>query len=101
MQVFVTGTVALLLVASSIGMAQTRLLRASRPETFDSAAIDANGDLAIVRSNGPTVVVRKEGEQTSFSPPVLSSGHSAVAAQAMFANCCTSYDIPLQLVVYS
>ena len=101
MRVFLTGTVALLLVASSVGVAQTPPSRASRPETYDSAAIDANGNLAIVRSNGQTAIVRKEGEQTSFSPPVLSSGHSAVVAQAMFANCCTSYDIPLQLVVYA
>jgi hypothetical protein len=33
--------------------------------------------------------------------PVLSEDRSAVAAPALFKNCCTSYDIPLQLVVYS
>jgi hypothetical protein len=32
---------------------------------------------------------------------VLSDERLAVGAQAMFGNCCTSYDIPLQLVIYS
>ena len=32
---------------------------------------------------------------------VLSDDRRAVGAQAMFANCCTSYDIPLQLVIHS
>lgn len=52
-------------------------------------------------TDGRTVTVRTEGEQTSFSTPVLSSSKTAIAAQAMFPNCCTSYDIPLQLVVYA
>src|SRR5205085_2397995 len=38
MQVFVTGTVALLLVASSIGMAQTRLLSSGHSVVVYSAA---------------------------------------------------------------
>jgi hypothetical protein len=41
------------------------------------------------------------GNQTAFEKPVLSDDRRAVGSQAMFANCCTSYDIPLQLVIYS
>jgi hypothetical protein len=52
-------------------------------------------------TGGQTVTVRKEGEQTSFSAPIMSPSKAAVGAQAMFPNCCTSYDIPLQLVVYA
>ena len=43
----------------------------------------------------------KEGEQTAFGEPSVSADGTAVGAQAYYANCCTSYDIPLQLVVYS
>jgi len=32
---------------------------------------------------------------------VVADDRRAVGAQAMFGNCCTSYDIPLQLVIYS
>ena len=90
---WLTRTIALLFLTSGSGTI--------RAETYRSATIDVNGNLAILGSNGATVLVRKEGEQTSFSSPVLSSTQIAVGAQAMFPNCCTSYDIPLQLVVYA
>jgi hypothetical protein len=70
-------------------------------ETYLSASIDANGSLAVTTADGRTIVVSKEGEQTSFGEPTLSADRSAVGAQAYYANCCTSYDIPLQLVVHS
>lgn len=70
-------------------------------ETYISATIDANGYLSIVTVNGKRVLIRKGKKQTAFSTPQISSAKTAVAAQAMFGNCCTSYDIPLQLVVYS
>ncbi len=41
------------------------------------------------------------GRQTTFEKPVISPDRRAVGVQAMFKNCCTSYDIPLQLVIYS
>src|SRR5262249_27446112 len=95
-------TIALSIFASCVAAAQTPVPPpAARPETYESAAVDPNGNLVIVKSNRQTVIVRKEGEQTSFSQPALSSSKNAVGAQAMFANCCTSYDIPLQLGVYS
>ena len=88
-------TVATLVVlANSIAIAQT-------PEMYQSAALDTNGNLSIVATNGGTVTVRKEGEQTTFAAPVISSSKAAVGAQAMFPNCCTSYDIPLQVMVYA
>jgi hypothetical protein len=100
-RVFAVTATTLFVLVSGIAMAQTRVSREPRLETYESAAIDANGDLAIVTTEGRTVTVRKEGEQTSFSAPVLSSSKAVVGAQAMFPNCCTSYDIPLQLVVYA
>ena len=89
--------------------AQT-LPRQAVAETYESADIDADGRLRIVTTEHKTIVVPKGGfsragetfgTQTEFGGPLISADKRAVGAQAMFANCCTSYDIPLQLVVYS
>lgn len=82
--------------------AQSRHAGALQPtETYDAAEIDGNGDLSIVKANGQRITVRKDSGQTVFEDPLVSSAKTAVGAQAMFHNCCTSYDIPLELVVYA
>lgn len=86
--------------ASAVALAQTRQADAPRGDIYNSAAIDAQGRLVITSSRG-TIVVPREGEQTSFGKPIVSPARTAVGAQAEFRNCCTSYDIPLQLVVYA
>jgi hypothetical protein len=89
-----------LLLLPAVAPAQTRAADA-RVETYESVAIDAEGSLVIITSDHRTIVVRREGEQTSFTNPTISSGRTAVGAQAEFKNCCTSYDIPLELVIYA
>jgi hypothetical protein len=74
---------------------------APQVETYQSATIDAGGSLVITRSDREFIVVPKQGEQSSFSEPIVSSARTAVGAQAEFPNCCTSYDLPLQLVIYA
>jgi hypothetical protein len=74
---------------------------ARRAETYESAAVDSNGELLIIASDYRRIVIRKKGEQSSFQKPIVSPDRSAVGAQAEYPNCCTSYDIPLQLVVYA
>ena len=79
-------------------------------ETYESVDIDADGNLRILTSDQRTIIVPKgglpktqesSGKQTAFQKPVLSHDRRAVGAPAMFKNCCTSYDIPLELVIYS
>jgi hypothetical protein len=94
------GMVALSLCVST-GDAQTRSTPARRGETYQAVAIDARGNLVITTSDRRTVVVPKEAEQTSFEAPLLSSNRTAVGTTAKFPNCCTSYDIPMKLVVYA
>ena len=83
---------------------------AASTETYESADIDDDGNLRILTSDRRTIIVPKGGSpkagesfgrQTAFGQPVLSDDRRAVGAQAMFENCCTSYDIPLQLVIHS
>jgi hypothetical protein len=96
----VFGIVVLLLLPD-VSPAQTRPADTRRVETYQSVAIDAKGSLVITTSDRKTILVPKEGEQTSFSEPMLSPARTAAGAQALFPNCCTSYDIPLQLVIYA
>jgi hypothetical protein len=84
-----------------ISPAQTPQADSPQIQTYQSVAIDANGSLVITTTSQKTIVVSKAGGQTSFAKPIVSSARSAVGAQAEFKNCCTSYDIPLQLVVYA
>jgi hypothetical protein len=107
---------ALVLIVSACVLVQIHPLaqvsRASRgaAQTYESATVDPAGNLRIVTADHKTIVVPKSrtrkrgdefGNQTEFSTPVISEDRRAVGAQAMFKNCCTSYDIPLQVVVYS
>jgi hypothetical protein len=95
------AAVIIALCTVSTAMSQLRSAAPQLAETYESATVDRNGHLTIVKTGGQIVLVRKEGEQTAFSAPVISPARTAVATQAMFGNCCTSYDIPLQLVVYA
>jgi len=81
--------------------AQTRPTNLPRVETYQSAAIDADGNLVITRADQEKILIAKVDDQTSFEALILSPDRTAVGAQALFANCCTSYDIPLRLVVYA
>ena len=93
--------VLVLLILPEVSSPQTPPTDARRVETYQSVTIDAKGSLLITTSDQKTILVAMEGEQTSFSKPILSSARTAVGAQAEFPNCCTSYDIPLQLVIYA
>jgi hypothetical protein len=85
----------------------TRATSAQRAETYESVTIDSNGSLRITTSGHGDIVVPRDGElatfgkQTAFAKPILSPGRTAVGAQAEYGNCCTSYDVPLELVVYA
>ena len=107
-------TVSVLLVCAFITLEAAAQAPRQAPiastETYESADIDGDGNLRILTSEQRTIIVPKGGsprtgesfgKQTAFEKPVLSDDRRAVGAQAMFGNCCTSYDIPLQLVIHS
>jgi len=89
-----------LLYAVIVSAEQRRGARLQRIETYDSVALDASGALRITRSDGRVIAVPRQKEQSSFEGPTISSDRTAVGAHANYPNCCTSYDIPLELVVY-
>jgi hypothetical protein len=107
---FVLLVVALVEIQVAPQTPRSRQASTASTETYEAIDIDADGDLRILTSRNKTIIVPKGGSpkagesfgtQTAFGKPVLSNDRRAAGAQAMFANCCTSYDIPLQLVIYS
>jgi len=70
-------------------------------DIYASAAIDDQGVLHILTKGGREIVPKKEREQVGFSKPQISEDRRVVGWLADFPNCCTSYPIPLKLVIYS
>ena len=68
--------------------------------TYRSAAVAPSGDLVVTTSGGNSEAIPKQGDQTGWEKLLISGDKTAVGALALYSNCCTSYDIPLQLVVY-
>lgn len=107
---FVLLVVALITIQAAAQTPRSRQAPTASTEIYESVDTDADGNLRILTSDRRTIIVPKGGspkagesfgKQTAFENPVLSDDRRAVGAQAMFGNCCTSYDIPLQLVIYS
>ncbi len=79
-----------------------------RGEVYEAATLGNDGDLHIMTTNGRQIVVAKSDDKRSvetqrayFETPVLSRDRRAVGSRVFYPNCCTSYEIPLTLVVYA
>jgi hypothetical protein len=83
---------AALVTVASPGVAADRYIR---------AVVNEAGALRIVTSDGRAIVLPKEPEQVEFGEIAISPDGGSVGWVALFPNCCTSYPIPLKLVVYS
>ena len=60
------------------------------------------GDAVVVSTRDRRqIVVAKDADQVGLDGLAVSSDHSAVGWLAMYPNCCTSYPVPLKLMVYS
>jgi hypothetical protein len=76
-------------------------------ETYAEANIDANGQLRIVTAAGhvirpgPLPARPNVGDQVGYDQVAISPDRRLVGWLALYPNCCTSYPIPLALVVYS
>lgn len=93
------------IAVTGIGVATAQ---GQRGETYAAATLGQDGELHITTANRREVVVAKSGDTRSvetqpayFENPVLSNDRRAVGARVFYPNCCTSYEIPLTLVVYA
>jgi hypothetical protein len=71
------------------------------PDTYASAAIDADGQLRIRTTDGRVLTPPKEGGQVGFSRAAVSPDNRAVAWLTLYPNCCTSYPLPMNLLMYT
>ena len=70
-------------------------------DIYVQASIDQAGQLRIVTRNGREIVPTRDSEQVGFATPAISQDGGAVGWLALYPNCCTSYPIPLKLMVLS
>jgi hypothetical protein len=88
------------LLLAVCGVAQKSTVPA-RDVLFASAEVDAQGQLHIRTTDGKEITPAKDPTQVAFDKPAVSPDKHSVAWLALYPNCCTSYPIPLNLVVYS
>lgn len=70
-------------------------------ESYEQATVDENDQLRIVTRDGREIRPTNDGEQVGASYPAISPARNSVGWLALYPNCCTSYPIPLKLVIYS
>lgn len=79
----------------------------SAQERYLDARVDGDGVLRIVTARGEIIAPGPQPDrefdrkQVGYDRIQISPGGEAVGWLAMFPNCCTSYPIPLELVVYA
>ena len=71
----------------------------SAQTTFRRADIDSTGQLHILLSNGHVIQPSKDSDQVAVEQVTVSADHRMVGWVALYPNCCTSYPIPLRLVL--
>ena len=67
--------------------------------TFRRADVDSAGQLRIMLSNDRVIRPSKDSGQVGVEQVALSRDHRTVGWAALYPNCCTSYPIPLELVL--
>jgi hypothetical protein len=70
-------------------------------ETYVRATIDESGRLRIVTAAGRVILPKRLTTQVGFDKIAISPDGRVVGWVALYPNCCTSYPIPLRLVLYS
>jgi hypothetical protein len=78
-------------IASSLAIAQ---------KTIAHATIDPSGEVRITYSDGRERIVPKLKEEAAFERPRIAQDRRTVGWLADYPNCCTSYPIPMVLVIY-
>lgn len=99
--VVASGRLALTLTIAGLALLPgASSLAGQAPERYDTAMVDASGHLHIRTTDRRPIRSPEEPGQVGFDKVAISPDHLAVGWLALFPNCCTSYPIPLKLVVY-
>lgn len=73
--------------------------RAGAQTSYSNASIDNAHQLRLVTTAGKTIVPPKDSGQVGFELALISDDRRSVGWLALYPNCCTTYSIPLKLVV--
>jgi hypothetical protein len=68
-------------------------------QTYRRAHVDSSGQLRIVTASGREIRPPKDSDQVGVEQVAISADRRAVGWLALHPNCCTTYPIPLELVV--
>jgi len=93
-----TSRCAAQLVALLLATCPVPRLTAQAP-TYQRALVDSAGQLHLWTTAGQEVTPPPDSGQVGFEQPQIAPGAAAVGWLALYPNCCTSYPIPLRLVV--
>ena len=74
---------------------------AAAAETYVHATVDQRGHLRIVTTDHRAIVSKKDLGQVGFAMAAIAPDRRTVGWLALYPSCCTSYPIPLQLVLYA
>jgi hypothetical protein len=80
-------------------VASTLVAGTSNAQTYGRADIDAHGQLLIVTSTGREIRPAPDSGQAGIDRVAISPDGRAVGWLVLFPNCCTTYPIPLKLVL--
>ncbi len=84
----------------AISLALSMVTPTDRADTYLGARWDADAVVVTMRDHRQ-LVVAKDAEQVGLEQAAVSSDQSAVGWLATYPNCCTSYPVPLKLMVFS
>ena len=69
-------------------------------ESYLKAVIDKTGQLRITTNKREEILFKKKADQVGFDQVAISPDGRTVGWVGLFPNCCTSYPIPLGLMIY-
>ena len=96
---FLGGPLAPVLTPAAFAVALVAVLPVFAADIYIRATVDQDGQLRILTAGGQTLEPTKEREQVRFANPQISPDGGAVGWLAEYPNCCTSYPIPLKLMI--
>ena len=74
-------------------------LSANMNGLYTKATIDDRGQLHIKTKDQREILPKKYKDQVSFDKPLIAEDRTTIGWLALYPNCCTSYPIPLKLVI--
>jgi hypothetical protein len=88
-------------VLTTVLVALMSVLPVFAGDTYVRATVGEDGQLRILTAGGQTIAPKKDVEQVGFGKPQISPDGVAVGWLAEYRQCCTSYPIPLKLMIHS